>query len=136
MLPSLLVLSLTSSFLIRSLASLSKNDDCGLVEYSLLAAGPEDGYPPGLALTEVPDFLGPMVPRDQTIVVFVQNPAQDLLDDVTKPPELSTENLTFLLLFTSSLQDVIMQRRFLLNIFQVVLNFLFNSLLVTLHDER
>ena len=66
---------------------ISKND-CGLVEHSLLAASPEDGYPPGLSLAEVPVILGPMVPRDQTIVVSVQNNIQNLLDDVTKPLKL------------------------------------------------
>ena len=52
---------------------MSLKNDCGLVEHSLLAASPEDGYPPGLSLAEVPVILGPMVPRDQTIVVSVQN---------------------------------------------------------------
>ena len=38
-----------------------------------------------------PIFWDPWFPRDQTIVVSVQNTIQDLLDDVTKPPKLSTE---------------------------------------------
>jgi hypothetical protein len=113
----------------------SKND-CGLVEYSLLAAGPEDGYPPGLALTEVPDILGPMVPRDQTIVVSVQNTAQDLLDDVTKPPKLSTEtNFSTDGHFLSTRCNY--AEKILLDIFQVVFKLLIQQdLLVTLHDER
>ena len=52
---------------------ITKNNDRGLVEHSLLAASPEDGYPPGLSLAEVPGLLGPMVPRVQTIVVSAQN---------------------------------------------------------------
>ena len=110
--------------------------DCGLVEYSLLAAGPEDGYPPGLALAEVPDILGPMVPRDQTIVVSVQNTAQDLLDDVTKPPKLSTEtNFSTDGHFLSTRCNY--AEKILLDIFQVVFKLLIQQdLLVTLHDER
>ena len=50
-----------------------KNNDCGFVEFSLLAASPEDGDPPGFSLAEVPGLLGPMVPRVQTIVVSAQN---------------------------------------------------------------
>ena len=69
-----------------------KNLDCGMLEYSLLAASPEDGYPLGFSLAEVPVVLGPMVPRDQTIVVSALNATQHLLDIVTKPIKSHPEN--------------------------------------------
>ena len=71
----------------------------GMVECSLLAASPEDGDPPGLSLAEVPGLLGPMVPRDQTIVVSVQNNLHETF--LTSSRNLSqnlSRKLTFLLL--------------------------------------
>ena len=83
---------MASYYILSQPNSTSTQVDCGLMEYSLLAASPEDGYPPGLSLAEVPVVLGPMVPRDQTIVVSALNNTQHLLDIVTKPIKSHPEN--------------------------------------------
>ena len=80
------------------------------MESPLLAASPEDGYPLGFSLAEVPVVLGPMVPRDQTIVVSALNNTQHLLDIVTKPIKSHSETNFSTVLFTYSLPDVIRQR--------------------------